>query len=117
MFGPLVVIGLGLSGTAARLPTDYAARLAPLTEADAEALISSVGSATSLHGHLNAPAADLAGLRDVLLRVSRLADDLPEISELDLYPVVARPDSAFAADARIRVASQVPQDPFLRRLR
>jgi acyl-CoA synthetase (NDP forming)/RimJ/RimL family protein N-acetyltransferase len=117
MFGPLVVVGLGLGGSAARLPADYAARLAPLTEADAEALISSVGSATGLHGRLAAPASGLAALRDVLLRVSRLADDLPEISELDLYPVVANAGSAVAADARIRVAPQVPQDPFLRRLR
>jgi acyl-CoA synthetase (NDP forming)/GNAT superfamily N-acetyltransferase len=117
MFGPLVVIGLGLGGAAARLPADYAARLAPLTEADAEALISSVGSATGLHGHLDVAAGGRAALRDVLLRVSRLADDLPEISELDLYPVIARPGSGFAANARIRVAAQTPQDPFLRRLR
>jgi acyl-CoA synthetase (NDP forming) len=70
-----------------------------------------------LYGHRGAPAADLAALRDVLLRVSRLTDDLPEITELDLNPVVARTDSAVAVDARIRVAPQVPQDPFLRRLR
>ena len=53
----------------------------------------------------------------MLLRVSRLTDDLPEIAELDLNPVIARADGAVAADARIRVAPQVPQDPFLRRLR
>ena len=53
----------------------------------------------------------------MLLRVSRLTDDLPEITELDLNPVIARPDGAVAVDARIRVAPQVPQDPFLRRLR
>jgi hypothetical protein len=45
--------------------------------------------------------------REVLLRVSRLADDLPEVSELELTP----------AGARIRVAPYVAQDPFLRRLR
>jgi len=56
-------------------------------------------------------------LREVLLRVSRLSDDLPEITELDLNPVIARPDGAVAVDARIRVEPQVPQDPFLRRLR
>jgi acyl-CoA synthetase (NDP forming) len=70
-----------------------------------------------LRGHLGAPAADLAALRDVLLRVSRLTDDLPEIAELDLNPVIARADGAVVADARILVAPQVPQDPFLRRLR
>jgi acyl-CoA synthetase (NDP forming)/GNAT superfamily N-acetyltransferase len=115
MFGPLVVFGLG--GVATEVLADHAARLAPLTEADADTLVNSVRSAPLLHGHRGAPAADLAALRDVLLRVSRLTDDLPEITELDLNPVVARTDSAVAVDARIRVAPQVPQDPFLRRLR
>ena len=115
MFGSLVVLGLG--GTAARVPADYAARLTPLTETDADTLIGSVRSAPMVHGHLSDPAADVGALRDLLLRVSRLADDLPEVTELDLYPVIARPGSAVAADARIRVASEVPADPFLRRLR
>jgi hypothetical protein len=53
----------------------------------------------------------------MLLRVSRLADDLPEITDLDLNPVIARPDGAFAVDARVKVASYQPQDPFLRMLR
>jgi acyl-CoA synthetase (NDP forming)/GNAT superfamily N-acetyltransferase len=115
MFGPLVVFGLG--GVATEVLADHAARLAPLTEADADTLINSIRSAPLLHGHRGTPAADLEALRDVLLRVSRLTEDLPEITELDLNPVIARPDSAVAVDARIRVASQVPQDPFLRRLR
>jgi acyl-CoA synthetase (NDP forming)/GNAT superfamily N-acetyltransferase len=115
MFGPLVVFGLG--GVATEVLADHAARLAPLTEADANTLISSIRSAALLYGHRGAPAADLMALRDVLLRVSRLTDDLPEITELGLNPVIARPDSAVAVDARIRVAPQAPQDPFLRRLR
>jgi acyl-CoA synthetase (NDP forming)/GNAT superfamily N-acetyltransferase len=116
MFGPLVVFGVG--GAATEVLADRAARLAPLTEADADTLINSIRSAPLLlHGHLGAPAADLAALRDVLLRVSRLTDDLPEIAELDLSPVIARADGAVVADARILVAPQVPQDPFLRRLR
>jgi hypothetical protein len=49
--------------------------------------------------------------------VSRLTEDLPEITELALDPVIAVPDGAVAVDARIRVAPQAPQDPFLRRLR
>jgi acyl-CoA synthetase (NDP forming)/GNAT superfamily N-acetyltransferase len=115
MFGPLVVFGLG--GVATEVLADHAARLAPLTEADADTLINSIRSAPLLHGHRGAAAADLTALRDVLLRVSRLSDDLPEITELDLNPVIARPDSAIAVDARIRVMPQDPQDPFLRRLR
>ena len=115
MFGPLVVFGSAASPP--RCSPTTRARLAPLTEADADTLINSIRSAPLLHGHRGAAAADLAALRDVLLRVSRLTDDLPEVTELDLNPVIARPDSAIAVDARIRVTPQVPQDPFLRRLR
>ena len=114
MFGPLVVFGLG--GVATEVLADHAARLAPLTEADADALINSIRSAPLLHGHRGAPAADVAALGDVLMLVSRLADDLPEVTELDLNPVIARPDGVVAVDARIKVTPQVPQDPFLRRL-
>jgi len=110
-----VVFGLG--GPGPEVLADQAARLAPLTEADADTLINSIRSAALLHGHRGAPAADLAALRDVLLRVSRLTEDLPEITELDLNPVIARADGVIAVDARIRVAAMVPQDPFLRRLR
>ena len=52
----------------------------------------------------------------MLLRVSRMADDLPQIAELEL-PVVARPDSARAVDARIRIQAAEPTDAYLRRLR
>ena len=58
----------------------------------------------------------LDGLRDILLRVSRLADDLPQVAELDLNPVIARPDGVIAVDARVRVTSRRPADPFLRQL-
>jgi len=115
MFGPLVVFGLG--GVATEVLADHAARLAPLTETDADTLINSIRSAPLLHGHRGSPAADIPALRDVLMRVSRLADDLPEVTELDLNPVIARQLGAVAVDARIRVTLQVPQDPFLRRLR
>jgi hypothetical protein len=50
------------------------------------------------------------------MRVSRLADDLPEIAELDLNAVIA-PDAVAVADTRIKIVPQAPQDPFLRRLR
>jgi acyl-CoA synthetase (NDP forming)/GNAT superfamily N-acetyltransferase len=115
MFGPLVVLGLG--GVATEVLADHAARLAPLTEADADMLINSLRSAPLLRGHRGVPAADLKALRGVLLRVSRLTDDLPEVTELDLNPVIAGPDGVIAVDGRIRVTPQVPQDPFLRRLR
>jgi hypothetical protein len=56
-------------------------------------------------------------LRELLLRISRLADDLPEVTELDLRPVIGEPHGVLAVNARIKVAPCPPQDPFLRRLR
>jgi acyl-CoA synthetase (NDP forming)/L-amino acid N-acyltransferase YncA len=104
MFGPLVM--LGPAGPATDPPAGHAVRLAPLNSDDAEMLINSIRSGP----------AD-AALRDALLRVSRLTDDLPEVAELDLNPVIARPEGAVVVDARVRIAPELPQDPFLRKLR
>ena len=114
VFGPLIVFGLG--GVATDVLGDHAARLAPLTSTDADDLIYSIRAAPLLLGHRGQPPADVAALRDTLLRVSRLADDLPQVAELDLNPVIARPDGVVAVDARIRVTSHGPADPFLRQL-
>jgi acyl-CoA synthetase (NDP forming)/GNAT superfamily N-acetyltransferase len=91
-FGPLVTFGLG------------GARLAPLTDTDADQLVRDVGPGGTY-------------LRDLLLRVSRLADDLPEVTNLDLSPVTAWSAGAIVMAARIKVAPYEPQDPFLRKLR
>jgi hypothetical protein len=107
VFGPLVVFG----------PGDHAARLTPLTDTDADALIRSVDAAPWLLGQRGVPATDLATLRELLLRVSRLADDLPELTEFELNPVIAKPHGVFAMDARIKLTPCPPQNPFLRRLR
>jgi acyl-CoA synthetase (NDP forming)/GNAT superfamily N-acetyltransferase len=115
VFGPLVVFGLG--GAATDVLADQAARLTPLTDTDADALIRSIDAPPRLLGQRGGPATDLDTLRELLLRVSRLADDLPEVTELDLSPVIARPHRVFAMNARIKVAPCLPQDPFLRRLR
>jgi acyl-CoA synthetase (NDP forming)/RimJ/RimL family protein N-acetyltransferase len=115
VFGPLVVFGLG--GVATEVLGDHAARLAPLTDTDADDLIHSIRAAPLLLGHRGQPAADIGAIRDALLRISRLADDLPQVSELDLNPVIARPDGVFAVDARVRVTSHGAADPFLRQLR
>jgi len=115
VFGPLVVFGLG--GIATEVLGDHAARLAPLTDADADDLIHDIRAAPLLLGHRGQPAVDTGALRDTLLRISRLADDLPQVTELDLNPVIARPDGVFAVDARVRVTSHRAADPFLRQLR
>jgi len=115
VFGPVVVFGLG--GVATEVLGDHAARLTPLTDADANELIRSVHAAPLLFGHRGRPAVDTAALTDTLLRVSQLADDFPELAELDLNPVIAREDGVQAVDVRVRVSPAEVQDPFLRRLR
>ncbi len=112
--GTLVLFGHG--GAADDVLADRAARLAPLTDVDAHELIRSIRAAPLLLGRPGAPAADLAALQDLLLRVSRMADDLPQIAELELSPVLARADGVQAVDARIRVRAAEPADAHLRRL-
>jgi acyl-CoA synthetase (NDP forming)/GNAT superfamily N-acetyltransferase len=115
VFGPLIVFGTG--GITADVIGDYSARLSPLTDADARELIASTRVARLLDGYRGTPAADLDAVADVLLRVSRLADDLPEVAALDLNPVIARADGCVAVDARIRLTPVQPHDPLLRQLR
>ena len=110
VFGPLVLFGT--DGTDGVLP-DRAARLAPLTESDADALIRSIRAAPLLVGR----PAGLTSLRDLLLRVSLLPDHLPQVAELELGPVVVRPDSALAVDGQVRLQPAQPTDAYLRRLR
>jgi acyl-CoA synthetase (NDP forming) len=114
VFGPLVVFGLG--GIATDVLGDHADRLSPLTDADARELIGSARAARLLNGYRGQPGADISAVADVVLRVSRLADDLPEVAELDLNPVIARADGCQAADARVRIVPAEPADPFLRKL-
>ena len=113
--GPLVLFGLG--GAAAYVLADRAARLAPLTISDADDLIHSIVATPLLLGRPGAPGVDIAALRDMLLRISRLADDLPQVAELHLSPVIARPDSVQVVDGLVRVRAAEPVDVYLRRLR
>ena len=63
-------------------------------------------------GFRGAPPADETALVDLLLRLSLLANDLPEVAELDLNPVIARPDGCLAVDARIRVQARSQARPL-----
>ena len=114
VFGPLVVFGSG--GVTTEVHGDHVTRLTPLTDADADAMIRAVRAAPLLFGHGDTPPVDTAALADALLRVSRLADDLPEVSELDLNPIIARADGVWCVDVRVRISPAEPRDPFLRRL-
>jgi acyl-CoA synthetase (NDP forming) len=100
VFGPLVAFGPG--GVLAELIGEASFRIAPLTDVDARELIQD-GKAGRLVRGFRRPAADSGALADLLLRLSRLAEDLPEVAELDLNPVIALPDRCAIVDARIRV--------------
>jgi acetate---CoA ligase (ADP-forming) len=102
VFGPLVALGPG--GTLAELIGDASFRPAPLTDVDADELVTYGKVGVLLAGYRGAPPADVRQVSDVVLRVARLVDDLPEVAELDLNPVIAGPDGCVAVDARIRVA-------------
>ncbi|MCX4784966.1 GNAT family N-acetyltransferase [Streptomyces sp. NBC_01221] len=114
VFGALVLFGLG--GTTSELLADHAARLAPLTDTDVHELITAPRCAPLLSGYRGGGPVDLAGLEDLLARLSLMADDLPELAEAECNPVVARPDGITVVDARIRLLPRRAWDPYLRRL-
>jgi acetyl coenzyme A synthetase (ADP forming)-like protein len=104
-FGPLVAFGLG--GVDTELLRDVAFRIAPLSEHDADTLLRDIKSFPLLQGYRGRPAADVAALREMLLRVSLLAQHVPELRELDLNPVIVLPagQGCRIVDARARVAA------------
>ncbi len=100
-FGPLVMFGLG--GVFVEVLKDVAFRLAPLAVEDAHDLLGAIRGAAALDGVRGGPPVDREALVDLLLRVSRLALDFPEITSLDLNPVMALAEGVMAADARVVV--------------
>ena len=100
-FGPLVVFGLG--GITVEVLGDHVTRLAPLTDADAREMVTGLRGSALLTGYRGQPAVDVDGLVEVLHRVSRLVEELPEVAELDCNPVIATPDGPLVVDARIRI--------------
>jgi acyl-CoA synthetase (NDP forming) len=112
--GPLVVFG---AAGIADIIGDHPARLSPLTDTDARDLIGSARAARLPAGYRNVPGADLGALAGTLLRVSRLADDLPEVAALDLNPVIAHAGGCVAVNARVQLLPCQAHDPLLRQLR
>lgn len=101
VFGPLVMFGSG--GTAVELLGDRSFRILPLTDVDAAELVRSLRGAPLLFGYRGAATTDVAALENVLLRLAQLADQVPQLAELDLNPLMATPLGAIAVDARIRI--------------
>lgn len=103
-FGPLVVFGLG--GITVEILGDHVSRLAPLTDLDAREMVTGLRGSKLLSGYRGMPAVDVDGLVQVLHRVSRLVEDMPEVAELDCNPVIVTPQGAVVVDARLRVDTE-----------
>jgi acyl-CoA synthetase (NDP forming)/GNAT superfamily N-acetyltransferase len=98
------VVSFGLAGVTAELLDDRAYRLAPLTDVEAAELVRAVRTSPLLMGHRGGEPVDTDALEQLLLRVSRLADELPEVAGLDLDPVRAAAAGAAVLGARMRLA-------------
>jgi acyl-CoA synthetase (NDP forming)/RimJ/RimL family protein N-acetyltransferase len=102
LFGP--VVSFGVAGDAMDLLDDVAHRIPPLTGNDVIDLVDSVRASPKLFGYQGARPLDVSGLYDVICRVSCLADDLPEIAQLELNPVVVAEEAACVLGATITLA-------------
>jgi len=96
-------VAFGPGGVFAELIGEASFRIAPLTDHDAEELVTGGKAGRLVRGFRGAPAADAAALADLVLRLARLGEELPAVAELDLNPVLALPDRCVAVDARVRV--------------
>lgn len=103
LFGPLIAFGLG--GIHVEILGDVCFRVTPVTDRDAEEMVREIRGFRLLQGYRGHPPADLEAIQAVLLRLSRLVEEIPEIIELDLNPIFALPpgQGCRIADARIRV--------------
>jgi acetyltransferase len=102
VFGPVVLFGQG--GLAVEAAADHAIGLPPLNTVLAHDLIRRTRVARLLAGYRNHPAANLDAVAAVLVQVSRLIADVPEIVELDVNPLLADANGAVVLDARMRLA-------------
>jgi acyl-CoA synthetase (NDP forming)/GNAT superfamily N-acetyltransferase len=101
LFGSLVMVGLG--GVQTDLLRDRSFRALPLTDRDATAMRHELRAAPLLTGYRGNPAMDTGALEQLLLRVAELAEDFPEISELDLNPVVDIRRGVAALDVKLKL--------------
>ena len=101
-FGPLVAFGPG--GVFAELIGEATFRIAPITDIDTTEMITTGKAGRLVAGYRGAAPADQVALTDLLTRLSALAEDHPELVELDLNPIIASGDGCLVVDARARVA-------------
>lgn len=115
LFGP--VVSFGLAGDATDLLDDVSHGVPPLTDVDIARMVRGVRAAPRLFGYQGAPGADVGALEDVLARVAVMADDLPELASVELYPVTAAVEgvSVLHATMSLRPAAR-RTDPLRRAL-
>ena len=106
VFGPVILFGQG--GTAVEVMADRAVALPPLNLPLSKALVSRTRVARLLAGWRDTPAVDEAALHGVLIAVSQLLAEVPEIAELDINPLIVNFEGAIALDARIRLNAAGP---------
>ncbi|MCQ4199771.1 GNAT family N-acetyltransferase [Streptomyces coelicoflavus] len=104
------VLSFGLAGAATQLLGDMAHRLIPVTDRDATSLIRSIRTAPLLFGWRGSAPVDSAALEELLLRVSRLVDDHPEVVAVTLEPVVVAPHGLSVLGASVRLAPPPARD-------
>ncbi|MEK2478726.1 GNAT family N-acetyltransferase [Streptomyces noursei] len=98
------VLSFGLAGAPSQLLGDIAHRLIPATDREVTEQIRSIRSAPLLFGWRGSQPVDTAALEELLLRVSRLVDDHPEVVAVDLEPVVVAPHGLAVLSASVRLA-------------
>jgi acyl-CoA synthetase (NDP forming) len=109
-FGKVVAFGLG--GVLVEVLKDITFRLAPASRDDARSMIDGIAAAEILNGVRGAAAVDKGALAAIIETVSNLAADFPEIAEIDLNPVLARPDGAVALDVRVLLDFAPPAERY-----
>lgn len=100
-YGPILVCGAG--GVAVEVMQDVAVRLTPVSHEEAGQLVRSLRIHPLLTGFRGAPQMDVKSLLDLIVRISFMAEDLPDIAELDCNPVIVHPQGAMVVDARVRL--------------
>lgn len=111
VFGPLVAFGLG--GVHVEILADICFRVTPLTDRDVDEMIRGIRGHRLLQGYRGHAPADIEAIKEILLRISLLVEDVPEILELDLNPIFAlEPGKGCRiVDARIQVEPDIFQSP------
>ncbi|WP_055612866.1 bifunctional GNAT family N-acetyltransferase/acetate--CoA ligase family protein [Streptomyces phaeochromogenes] len=104
------VLSFGLAGAPSELLGDTAHRLIPVTDRDAASLVRSIRTAPLLFGWRGSAPADVVALEELLLRLSRLVDDHPEVVSVSLEPVVVAPHGLSALGASVRLAPPPARD-------